>query len=61
VLGSLLGGLLASALGRRITYFLISLLALAASSFIYGYLDPAHAYFHAATFALGFVGVVYFG
>ena len=61
VLGSLLGGVVASVLGRRLSYFLISAGALAVSSYVFGRLDPLHPHFQAATFALGFVGVTYFG
>ncbi len=61
VFGSLLGGLLAGAVGRRPSYFLISLGALAASSYVFGRLDPLHPQFHAAAFVLGFVGITYFG
>ena len=60
-LGSLLGGVVASLLGRRLTYFLISLSALAVSSYIFTQLDPLHPQFHLFTFILGFVGVTYFG
>lgn len=61
VIGSLLGGLLASLLGRRFTYFVISLLTLGASSFIFGWLNPLHPWFLWATFGFGLVGVTYFG
>lgn len=61
VIGSLLGGILATLLGRRLTYFLISLLALCASSWIFGWLDPLHPWFLWASFAFGLVGVIYFG
>lgn len=61
VLGSLLGGVAATLLGRRLTYFLISLLTLAASTLLYGFLDPLHFAFQPALFALGFFGVLYFG
>ena len=61
VFGSLLGGAIASLLGRRLTYFLISLFAFATSSYIFGRLDPLHPQFHLFVFLLGFVGVTYFG
>ncbi len=61
VIGSLLGGLLATMLGRRTTYFVISLLSLAASSIVFGWLHPLHPWFHAASFVFGLVGVIYFG
>src|SRR5262249_14829190 len=60
-LGSLLGGVLASLAGRRRTYFLISLAALATSTYLFGRLDPLHPQFHLFAFLLGFVGVTYFG
>ncbi|MCI0705383.1 MAG: MFS transporter [Planctomycetia bacterium] len=61
VFGSLLGGIIASVLGRRISYFFISLGALAASSYIFSQLDPLHPQFQVFTFILGFVGITYFG
>lgn len=61
VFGSLLGGILASALGRRLSYFFISLGALAASTYIFSQLDPLHPQFQVFTFVLGFVGITYFG
>jgi MFS family permease len=61
VFGSLLGGVLASLLGRRLSYFLISLGALAVSSYIFSHLDPLHPHFHVFAFLLGFVGITYFG
>jgi MFS family permease len=61
VIGSLFGGLLATLLGRRLTYFLISLLTLCTSSWIFGWLDPDHPTFLWASFAFGLVGVIYFG
>jgi MFS family permease len=60
-LGSLLGGFVASVLGRRPSYFLISLGALGVSSYIFAGLDPTHPQFQAFTFLLGLVGVMYFG
>jgi MFS family permease len=60
-IGSLLGGVIASVLGRRLTYFFISLGAFAVSSYIFTQLDPLHPQFHLFTFLLGFVGVTYFG
>lgn len=61
VIGSLIGGIVASALGRRRSYFLISLGACAASSVVFGMLDPLHPYFQWASFALGLIGIMYFG
>lgn len=61
VFGSLLGGLLASVLGRRRSYFLISVGAFAVSSSIFSQLDPLHPWFQVFAFLLGFVGITYFG
>ena len=62
IIGSLLGGFLATMLGRRITYFLISLISFLLSSYIYGFLNPLDEWwFGLFTFLLGFVGVTYFG
>jgi MFS transporter, SHS family, sialic acid transporter len=61
IFGSLLGGIIASIVGRRLTYFLISLGALGISSYIYTQIDPLHPQFHLFSFLLGFVGVTYFG
>lgn len=61
VFGSLLGGIIASVVGRRLTYFLISLGSLAVSSYIFTQLDPLHPQFQFCAFLLGFVGVTYFG
>jgi hypothetical protein len=61
VFGSLLGGIIASWLGRRLSYFLISLGALAVSSYIFSQLDPLHPHFQLFTFLLGFIGITYFG
>jgi SHS family sialic acid transporter-like MFS transporter len=61
VFGSLLGGVVASVLGRRVSYFLISLGALAASSYVFSQLDPLHPQFQVFTFVLGFIGITYFG
>lgn len=61
VFGSLLGGVLAMLLGRRTTYFLISLLSLGASTIIFGWMTPLHPWFNIASFLFGFVGTIYFG
>lgn len=61
VFGSLLGGIVANVLGRRLSYFLISLGALAVSTYIFSQLDPLHPQFQVCTFVLGFVGITYFG
>jgi len=59
--GSLLGGWLASLFGRRLTYFMISLVAFGISTTIYSFLTPLSPWFSQAAFLLGFVGVTYFG
>jgi MFS transporter, SHS family, sialic acid transporter len=61
IIGSLLGGWVASLMGRRLTYFLISLISFLISTYIFQYLDPASPQFPWFTFLLGFVGVTYFG
>lgn len=61
VFGSLLGGVIASVLGRRLSYFLISAGALAVSTYVFSQLDPLHPRFQLFTFVLGFVGITYFG
>ncbi|MSR54325.1 MAG: MFS transporter [Gemmataceae bacterium] len=61
ILGSLLGGIVAAVIGRRLSYFLISLGAMATSTYIFTQLDPLHPTFPYWVFALGFVGIVYFG
>jgi MFS family permease len=61
ILGSLLGGFVASVLGRRVSYFLISLFALFASTYIFTRLDPLDPAFPYWAFVLGFVSIVYFG
>jgi SHS family sialic acid transporter-like MFS transporter len=61
IFGSFLGGLLANWLGRRFAYFLISLLSLLVSSWIFGWLNPLHPWFLWASFILGLVGTTYFG
>ncbi len=61
IFGSLLGGIIASLLGRRLSYFMISLGALIASTCIFTQLDPSHPQFPFFTFVLGFISIVYFG
>jgi len=59
--GSLLGGWLANQFGRRSTYFLISLLSLLSSGYIFWCLTPNSPSFVYWVFTLGFFGTVYFG
>lgn len=61
VIGSLMGGWLASRLGRRRSYFLISLGSLTLSGYIFLTLTPTRAEFLWATFALGLVSTSFFG
>ncbi len=61
ILGSLLGGVIASLVGRRLSYFLISLATFAVSTFLFTQLNPHHALFPYVTFMLGLFGVTYFG
>lgn len=61
VFGSLLGGVVASLLGRRLSYFLISLGAFAVSTYLFTQLDPLHEHFQVFVFLLGFVGIAFFG
>jgi len=61
ILGSLIGGLIASLVGRRLSYFLISLCTFAVSSWLFSQLTPEHPHFSVFTFLLGFFGVTYFG
>ncbi len=60
-LGSLFGGWIANLLGRRLTYFLISLCSFGLSECIYLFLHPLESGFSAAVFALGCVTTVFFG
>ena len=61
ILGSLLGGSVAALVGRRLTYFLISLFSLALSTWLFGMMHPHDRLFDLFTFLLGFVGITYFG
>ncbi len=61
IIGSFLGGVIASAAGRRLTYFLISLGAFGLSCLVFGRLEPLDPWFQPAVFLFGLVGVTYFG
>jgi hypothetical protein len=61
VLGSLAGGWLAGWLGNRLSYFLISLLSLALSGYVFLTLDPTRPEFLPAAFALGLISTSFFG
>jgi hypothetical protein len=61
IIGSFCGGLIASIVGRRLTYFLISLGAFGLSSLLFGLLRPGEEWFQVCMFVFGLVGVTYFG
>jgi predicted MFS family arabinose efflux permease len=61
VLGSAAGGVLANLLGRRLTYFVISLASLLINLTIYRALQPASSLFLPMVFLLGLVSTVFFG
>jgi SHS family sialic acid transporter-like MFS transporter len=61
VLGSLLGGWAASGMGRRLSYFLMSVSSLGLSAYIFGTLTPADHVFPWAVAALGFVSTMFYG
>lgn len=61
IFGSLLGGIVAAVIGRRLSYFLISLGAMATSTYIFTQLDPLQPMFPYWAFILGFISIVYFG
>jgi len=61
VLGSLLGGWVAGSIGRRLSYFLMSLGSLGLSAYIFLGLNPSIPEFRWAAFALGFTGTMFFG
>lgn len=60
-IGSLIGGWLANLFGRRSTYFMISLLTLGASEFIYFQLDPTKSLYSPMVFVVGFISTIFFG
>jgi MFS family permease len=59
--GSLLGGWAASLLGRRRSYFMISLASLGVSQYVFAFLTPQDESFMLWALALGFVSTIYFG
>jgi MFS family permease len=61
IVGSLLGGWVASIAGRRRAYFLVSLLALVIAQYTFHCLVPTDRWFLAWVAALGFVSGLYFG
>ena len=61
IVGSLLGGWIASTLGRRRTYFLVSLCALFIAQYTFWFLLPSDGSFLYWVSALGFFSGIYFG
>jgi len=61
VIGSLTGGFLAGMLGRRTSYFLISLISLGSSLYLFGTLKPQDDNFLRWVFLQGIFGTIYFG
>lgn len=61
MVGSLLGGWIAVALGRRLTFFLVSLCALGIAEYIYLFLLPTDGAFLPMVGALGFFSGIYYG
>lgn len=61
IVGSLLGGWIASAFGRRRSYFLASLAALALAEYCFWFTVPTDQFFLVWVAALGFVSGFYFG
>ena len=59
--GALAGGWAASRIGRRISYFLTSLLSLLISRYLFVHITPASPSFLISVFALGLVSTVFFG
>lgn len=60
-IGALLGGYIANLLGRRTTYFLISLFSLCLCEAIYLGLVPQHPLFNVGVFTVGFISTIFFG
>jgi MFS family permease len=60
-IGSLFGGWIANLVGRRTTYFFISLMSFGLSEYIYLQLNPRMDGFQAAVFTLGLISTVFFG
>src|SRR5262249_21154857 len=61
IVGSLIGGWVASAAGRRRAYFLTSAAALALAQYTFWFLVPTHPDFLLWVAALGLVSGLYFG
>lgn len=61
LVGSLIGGWIASQLGRRRTYFLASLLCLISAQYTFWFLVPTDQFFLWGVGAVGFFSGIYFG
>jgi SHS family sialic acid transporter-like MFS transporter len=61
ILGSLLGGWIGSLVGRRLTYFLVSLASLGIAQYTFWFAYPTDREFLIWVAALGFVSGIYFG
>ncbi len=61
LIGSFLGGLVASLLGRRLSYFIISLVALGSAQYLFWNLAPGESGFLLWFSVLGFFSGIYFG
>jgi MFS family permease len=61
IVGSLLGGWFAVMLGRRTTYFLVSVLSLVLAQILFNWLEPTEMRFYLCVTVLGFVSGIYFG
>jgi hypothetical protein len=59
--GSLVGGVVASVLGRRATYFIVSLASLIMGEYICLAMTPSDRAFAPMVFAVGFISMVFFG
>jgi hypothetical protein len=61
IVGSLLGGWIASRLGRRLTYFLVCLASLGIAQYVFWFLVPTAPLFLVWVGAMGFASGIYFG
>jgi MFS family permease len=61
IVGSLIGGWVASVLGRRRTYFLVSLSSLVVAQYMFRFLLPTDEWFLVWVTVLGFISGIYFG
>ena len=61
IIGSLLGGWIASMFGRRLTYFTVSLTSLALAQYIFWFCYPTDPLFLVWVGTLGFISGIYFG